>query len=58
MSGKCWVMACINVFGMGIDKLDVWVVVYLEFLDSLEAYFQEVGWAGWDGEKVYVVLFY
>ncbi|MEQ8704492.1 MAG: ATP-dependent DNA helicase RecQ [Phaeodactylibacter sp.] len=58
MSGKCRVMACTNAFGMGIDKPDVRAVAHLELPDSLEAYFQEAGRAGRDGEKAYAVLLY
>lgn len=58
MSGKCRVMACTNAFGMGIDKPDVRTVVHLELPDSLEAYFQEAGRAGRDGQKAYAVLLY
>jgi ATP-dependent DNA helicase RecQ len=58
MSGKCRVMACTNAFGMGIDKPDVRVVAHVELPDSLEAYFQEAGRAGRDGEKAYAVMLY
>lgn len=58
IKGYIWVMVFMNVFGMGIDKVDVCSVVYFEFFDSLEVYFQEVGWVGCDGEKVYVVFLY
>lgn len=58
MKGACRVMACTNAFGMGIDKPDVRAVVHLELPDSLEAYFQEAGRAGRDGQKSYAVLLY
>ncbi len=58
MQNQTRVMVSTNAFGMGIDKPDVRVVVHLDVPDSLEAYYQEAGRAGRDGQKAYAVMLY
>ena len=58
MVGKTRVIVSTNAFGMGIDKADVRSVIHLDLPDTPEAYFQEAGRCGRDGEPAYAYLLY
>lgn len=58
MKERTRVIVSTNAFGMGIDKPNVRFVVHMDLPDSPEAYFQEAGRAGRDGQKSFAILLY
>jgi ATP-dependent DNA helicase RecQ len=58
MSGAARTMVATNAFGMGIDRQDIRYIVHYQLPGSLEAYYQEAGRAGRDGEEARCTLLY
>lgn len=58
LAGDLPVVVATNAFGMGIDRPDVRLVAHYTLPGTLEAYYQEAGRAGRDGEAAQAALLY
>lgn len=58
INNKIRILISTSAFGMGVDKANIRLVIHAQMPGSLEAWYQEAGRAGRDGEPAKAVLFY